>query len=150
MALDTFALQLEAFVKKAGENAGAVVRKASLDVSRSVVMMTPVGNPTLWKSKPPAGYVGGRLRANWNASIGGPDLRTTTAVDATGTATIDRMGAVLAQADGQQDIYIMNSLPYAPVIEYEGHSKQAPAGMVRITVAQWQGFVDRAAAEVQQ
>jgi len=46
--------------------------------------------------------------------------------------------------DGTQDIYLLNSLPYVRRIEYEGWSSQAKAGMVRITVAEFQTFVDKA------
>ena len=38
----------------------------------------------------------------------------------------------------------MNSLPYIRPLEYEGHSKQAPAGMVRVSVTEFQTFVDNA------
>lgn len=142
---DTFALSLAAFAAKAPDKARAVVRKVAIDTLSRVVLRTPVGNPQMWKSKPPAGYVGGRLRANWNTSIGAPSLTVTAKRDAAGEATIQRGRGVIAASDGEQPIYIMNSLPYVREIEYEGHSRQAPAGMVRITVAELQSFVDNAA-----
>ncbi|WP_256203847.1 MULTISPECIES: hypothetical protein [unclassified Pseudomonas] len=37
----------------------------------------------------------------------------------------------------------MNNLPYAIPLEY-GHSTQAPAGMVRVTLANFQHIVDEA------
>jgi hypothetical protein len=37
----------------------------------------------------------------------------------------------------------VNNLPYAVPLEY-GHSKQAPGGMVRITLARFQQIVDEA------
>ncbi|QQP96546.1 hypothetical protein [Lysobacter enzymogenes] len=141
---DTFALQLAKFAEKAEGNAVQVVRAVSIDLLTRIVLRSPVGNPSLWKGKAPKGYVGGRLRANWNTRLGGPDLSTTTAVDKSGQNTISTGSAIIGGADGQQDIYIMNSLPYVREIEYEGHSKQAPAGMVRVTVTEFQTYVDNA------
>ena len=144
-----FSLDIAAFVKKAGGNVEKVVQKVGADILASVVARTPVGNPSLWKSKPPKGYVGGRLRDNWNVSFGAPDLTTTVIRDQSGAPTISRGIGVLAGWNGEADIYVMNSLPYVRTIEYEGHSKQAPAGMVRITVTEFQAFIQKAIAEVQ-
>lgn len=145
---DTFTLDLEAFAEKAKHNAAVVVRKSSLDLLNSVVMRTPVGNPSLWKSKPPKGYVGGRLRANWNVSLDAPDESTSDAIDKTGAPTIARGGRAMSEADGKRDIWMVNALPYAIPIEY-GHSHmQAPAGMVRVSVTEWQQYVNLQAAKV--
>jgi hypothetical protein len=69
----------------------------------------------------PAGYVGGRMRAAWNVSIGAPDTTTTDAVDPQGQSTIDRGISVIVGAEDTQNIYLTNSVPYAVSIEY-GHS----------------------------
>lgn len=145
---DTFALDLSKFIAKANGNVEQVVQKVGADLLASVVSRTPVGNPSLWKSKPPAGYVGGRLRGNWNVSFGAPDFKTTPVRDQSGGPTIGRGISILTHWKGEADIYVMNSLPYVRTIEYEGHSRQAPAGMVRITVTEFQAFVQQAAAEV--
>jgi hypothetical protein len=147
VADNIFALQLGAFAKQVPEKARQAVRGATLGITKEVVFTTPVGNPTLWKNKPPKGYVGGRLRANWNAGLASPDLTTTDAIDPVGEETIARAGVVLGEwKDG--DIYLTNNLPYAVPVEY-GHSSQAPAGMVRVSVTHWQTFVDTAALELQ-
>lgn len=146
---ETFALDIAGFVKKAGGNVEKVVQKVGADILASVVARTPVGNPSLWKNKPPNGYVGGRLRGNWNVSFGAPDLTTTVVRDQSGGPTVSRGIGILTNWNGEADIYVMNSLPYVRTIEYEGHSKQAPAGMVRITVTEFQAFIQKAIAEVQ-
>lgn len=145
---NTFELQLAKFAEKAGDNARTVIRKVSTDVLTKVVLRTPVGNPSLWKSKPPAGYVGGRLRANWNVSFGHPNFTVTQSIDRTGSNTITAGRNTINRAYGDNPIFIMNSLPYVREIEYEGHSKQAPAGMVRITVTEFQTFIDQAVSEL--
>lgn len=145
---DTFALSLARFAEKAPEQARTVVRKVAIETLTRVVLRTPVGNPSLWKGKPPAGYVGGRLRANWFTSIGVPNHATSKAIDSSGAASINRGTATINAATTDQPIYLMNSLPYVREIEYEGHSRQAPAGMVRITVTEFQTMVDTAAVQV--
>jgi hypothetical protein len=144
---DTFALQLKAFAEKAKDHANVVVRNVSIDLLTATVMRTPVGNPSLWQSPAPKGYVGGRLRANWNVSLGAPDDSTTTATDAGGSGTISRGSSVINEYKAQ-DIYITNSLPYAIPVEYGHSAKQSPAGMVRVSVAESQAFVSKAIASL--
>lgn len=143
---ELFTLQLSEFVKKAQANVDEVVTKVAIDVLKNVVHRTPVGNPTLWAGPAPKGYAGGRLRAGWYASLGKPDDSTTHAIDPSGVATIERGSKkILARKNGE-DIFIVNNLPYAIPVEY-GHSEhQAPAGMVRVTVAEAQAFVHEAVA----
>lgn len=145
---ETFALSLKAFADKAKAAPAQVVRKVAIDLLTATVLRTPVGNPDLWKNKPPKGYVGGRLRANWNVSLVTPDTSTTDAIDKSGQAAIARGASVAGEADGIKDIFIMNSLPYALPIEYGHSGVQAPAGMVRVSVAEFQAFVDKAAASL--
>jgi hypothetical protein len=94
--------------------------------------------------KAPAGYTGGRFRANWFVAIGSPNESTIAAVDPSGNATIAAGLAVLTAVKTGQPIFITNSLPYAHKLEFEGHSKQAPAGMLRVTIAELQIIVDEA------
>jgi len=44
-------------------------------------------------------------------------------------------------------IYMRNNLPYAVALE-NGHSQQAPAGVVKVTVAEFGGIVSKKAREV--
>ncbi|WP_313398194.1 hypothetical protein [Stenotrophomonas sp.] len=96
----------------------------------------------------PEGYVGGRLRANWFVSVGVQNRATTAARDQDGATTINRGVATISSADVMREVYITNSLPYAIPIEY-GHSRgQAPQGMVRVTVTEFQTYIQKAIAEV--
>ena len=96
------------------------------------------------------GYVGGRFRGNWFVSIGTPNLTTTEEVDPRGSQTIARGSAILQGYAPGSTIYISNSLPYGPRLEFEAWSSQAPAGMVRITVAEFQQAVREAVQETPQ
>lgn len=141
----SFALQLQNFANKAGANADLVVQKVTIDVARSVIMKSPVGNPELWKGKAPAGYVGGRFRANWMFGVGQVDTTTTEDIDASGGSTLSKLAAAIGATGAGGVTYISNSLPYGPALEH-GHSGQAPGGMVRVTVAEFSQFIESAVA----
>lgn len=142
---DTFALDLSKFIEKAQDHAREVVQKTAIEVFAKTVERTPVGNPSLWKGKPPKGYVGGRLRANWNTSFNTPDATVSTSTSYSG-----KRGEISSKVGQwrEGDIYLMNSLPYVHEIEYGNHSTQAPAGMVRVTVTEFQTFVAQAIASL--
>lgn len=95
--------------------------------------------------KAPAGYVGGRFRANWQVTFNAPATNELDQIDPSGSATISRGTGMLMQFNSAVgSIWMMNNVPYAQALEY-GHSKQAPAGVVRISVAEFQTFIDDAA-----
>lgn len=89
------------------------------------------------------GYVGGRFRGNWQFSIGAPADAVLDQVDPGGNVTLAKLKLQVEQLTIGQTAYIVNNLPYAVPLEY-GHSKQAPGGMVRITLARFQQIVDEA------
>lgn len=81
----------------------------------------------------PAGYVGGRLKANWQVSQNAPKTGTLDTTDKSGATTIAQIEAGMG---GWGSVtYLANNLPYAHAIEFDGHSKQAAAGMVRVNFA---------------
>lgn len=138
----SFGAQLQAFADKTMLNADVVVQKVTLDIAKSVIQKSPVGNPDLWKSPAPPGYVGGRFRANWMFGDGQINTTTTEEIDNTGSATQTRLAAAIAATHAGGVTYISNSLPYAIPLEY-GRSGQAPQGMVRNTVTEFQQYVDQ-------
>ena len=145
----SFAEDIAKFAAKCNGNADRVVRKVVLDIGRSLVEKTPVGNPDLWQNpdNKPDGYVGGHARANWSHSIGALVNQEFDVVDATGNASIDRIvGSVPVKAAGKVH-YIQNSLPYMQALE-DGHSTQAPAGMVAITQTEFQDYIQKALGEL--
>ncbi|MBA6129366.1 hypothetical protein [Pseudomonas juntendi] len=91
----------------------------------------------------PAGYVGGRFRGNWQFSIDLPATGELDRIDRSGDDTIAQLKAQVEALTIGQTAYIVNNLPYAVPLEY-GHSTQAPAGMVRVTLANFQAIVDQA------
>jgi len=147
-AASSFSLDISKFVAKAKGNGRAVVRKVVLDVGTSMALKTPVGDPTRWAHPAPEGYVGGRARGAWQYAKGAPETREPGGVDASGQASVRRIAAGVAAGDAAAAHYITNSVPYIRPLEYEGHSKQAPEGMVRVTILEFSRFVDRAVREL--
>lgn len=124
-----------------------VVRATALQLFSAVIMGTPVGNASLWKTKyPPKGYVGGRLRGNWQCTIGEPSDAVSDEPDPDGGATVGRAAAVIADYKLGPSLYLANNLPYAQWIE-DGNSTQRPNGMVAINVAEFQRVIDAKALE---
>lgn len=144
----TFALDLSKFAAKAGKNADAVVKKVVLDMGRRIVERSPVGDPSLWESDAPPGYVGGRFRGNWQYSLNSPSTGTLPDIDPSGRATVSRIGASIPDKAAGHVHYLTNNLPYALRLEYVAWSSQAPNGMVGITVAEYASIVRGAAQTV--
>ena len=143
-----FALDLSNLVKDA--TADAVVKamqKLALDALRGVVLKSPVGFPPSWKRAAPKGYVGGQFRGAWQLSVGveNPGLAGKSRPGKTGSANAANAAAGDARGELQklqpyQSVYIVNGLPYAERLE-NGWSKQAPLGMVALTVQELQNVV---------
>lgn len=79
----------------------------------------------------------GRLRGNWQFSVGAP-VTTAIADVRPGEAAQAEAAEVAAALVGDQTFYGRNNLPYAYRVEYEGWSHtKAPAGMMRKNVARF-------------
>lgn len=113
----------------------------------------------------------GRARGNWNISVGSPDLTTSDTKD----PKFKNPKSIPAGAD-DQPIYICNNLPYIKTLEFGGYpspvekgtwvkkgkngpshyeirsengfSKQAPQGMVGVTVANAETYLKKAMNDV--
>lgn len=138
----SFSVDISRWVAKANGNADKVVRQVVNLAAQGVVMRSPVDT--------------GRFRGNWNYSGTAPDTSTTVVVDPVGAATLASIAAKSAGLKAGGVAYVTNSLPYAQKLEYglypnppkrptgktvNGFSRQAPNGMVRITVAGLPGAI---------
>ena len=131
--MGTFADQLQAFAEKTKVSMETVVRKSALELLTGVVSLSPVDK--------------GRFISNWMTSVSTKNSSTVLTEDKTGGPSFARFGPALSGWMPGESIYITNSLPYAYRLEYEGWSKKAPNGFVRITVQNWVEFVNKAVAE---
>ena len=84
--------------------------------------------------KKPEGYVGGRFKNNWYVGFDSQPTQSNDTPDASGQGSSSRGLAVLEvfRVGQVNSIYFTNNLPYAAALE-NGHSGQAPGGIVGIT-----------------
>lgn len=146
--MGTFALQIAAWVQKTKDDTDKVVRYCLASIDGRLVSRSPVGDAKYWKHPPPKGYAGGRFKGNWQMSIGSPAMGALDVIDKDGKATIAAHAGIVASAKAGEVFYLMNNLPYANRIE-KGWSRQAPVGLVAITVVEWNNIVDAAVNGVQ-
>jgi len=87
----------------------------------------------------------GTFQNNWLVSIGEPADATTTMFGAFAAQSAGALASYAAMTEFPV-IYLQNNLPYALRLE-NGWSKQAPSGVVAMTVAElsaiWSGMGDR-------
>lgn len=154
----SFASDLDRFGRTAiGRNLADLRENVAVALFSAVIKASPVGNPDLWKvnqgkpmkeRKGPAGYVGGRFRANWICNISSIDRTTTENVDPTGSVAIALVISECSNARANQTLFLTNSLPYAMKLEYESHSSQCPGGMVRLAVARFRKIIKKELAKI--
>ena len=132
--MGSFALDLSKFAKLTENKMELVVKKAFIGLSSDIIKDTPVAE--------------GRLRANWQVGINKFDESTTEDIDKSGSTTIARVEGDSNRFKLGDTITLSNNLPYAHRIEFEGWSKKAPAGMVRINVIRWQQHLDTQARKL--
>lgn len=90
-------------------------------------------------------YTGGRFKGNWQVGIGAMNETNDSPPDKSGKGALGRANAVLQGWKPGQTIVLSNSLPYAKRLEL-GWSKQAPAGVVRLTVQNYSAALANAVA----
>ena len=83
----------------------------------------------------------GALRGSWRSSNGVANLDSTPRLDPSGAEPKEELSDIVAQNDGTEDFVFSNALPYSESIEFDGHSKSHPEGMVRRNLPSWPGLV---------
>ena len=121
------------FAKQCRENPQRFARQVALGMLSEVVQRSPVDT--------------GRFRGNWQVQANtAPNVLDTT--DPSGSMTIANGAAALRSLPSNvPSIYMLNHLPYSIELE-NGHSQQAPQGMVRLTVQRYRAIVDAVAREL--
>lgn len=115
---DQFRAQVRKFRKRIRENSERAWRGFAFNVAREIVMRSPVDL--------------GRFRGNWNVQFD-TSPQTSEGLDRDGGPTLQRIASQLAGYKSGKRFWLLNHLPYSIPLEY-GHSRQAPQGMVRLTV----------------
>lgn len=146
--MGSFAIDLQKFAEKAGEKADRAVAGIVTRIAQEVDKRSPVGDAAYWLSPPPKGYVGGRFRANWQLGIGELPAGIVNAEDPQGTIALPRIVAEIPDEASGKVYYLANNLPYADRLE-NGWSRQAPQGIVGLTVVMFEQIVREAVGAVQ-
>lgn len=124
--MSTFTLDLTRFAKKSKADIKLVIQKITMEAFKRVILRTPVDT--------------GRARANWSVSESGPNITyEITSEDKSGQKTISTATKTVNGWNCIGSIFMLNNLGYIVPLEY-GSSKQAPGGMVRLTVAEMQAW----------
>ena len=113
---DKFRVGIKNLMTKTKEKTEIFVKQLVDEIDSELVLRSPVDT--------------GRFKANWiigNGSINTEKFER--------FSDISHSPFIQSIKVNGQTIYITNSLPYAYRLEYQSWSKQAPAGMTRITVA---------------
>lgn len=145
-----FSANIDRWAQKFKLSTEQLITAIALRAFENIVRRTPVGNPDLWKSAAPKGYIGGTARNSWYVSLGARDTSKGAAKpNASGAQAMASFSAI-GQRQPNQVIWLNNNAPHIKALEY-GHSTQAPEGMVRITLSEIQTFykqdVDKVRAE---
>lgn len=129
----SFAAQLQAFGELVQQDADEVFQIVATEVGQSVINLTPVDT--------------GRALSNWNAGINAPDDVYRETEDPLDSKTSARLAGEFQSLKFGDTAYITNATPHVPFLEY-GSSKQAPNGMIRITLARFNNIVQDAVSRV--
>lgn len=136
-----FSVQLMQHTDKRVQGLKTVTKNVIRALAVDLVDRSPVGEPELWKSKPPKGYVGGQLKANWQYGFNSVSNGYLPDVDRSGQISLNRIDRGLNSIDDVDGIhYLFNNMPYATMLEL-GWSAQAPTGMVALTVIDFPDIV---------
>lgn len=143
----SFSLSLGKALAKVKADKDKIARGTIQHVVSDIIIGTPVGDPTLWKSKPPKGYIGGTLRGAWNASVSSPNRSVTKSKDKNGQATIRKAEQIIGKFTIGTTFYLTNPQPHALPVEHGWSTIQRPQGMVRVAVANANKYLKAQAAK---
>ena len=135
----SFASELSNFTAKAESNTEQVFRASTISLFSRIISRTPVKS--------------GRLKGNWQIDINQPATADVSDSDTTPINTLDggskrKVASGVMRANLNDSIYMVNNLPYARRIENGNFSDQAPAGMVGVSVAEFNREVEKQARKL--
>lgn len=126
----SFSLQIENWANEALGAIEQTFKDVVIQIGETLVNLSPVDT--------------GLFKGNWQLTIDAPSNHSIDRHDKEGSETISALIAAANSLEPGQTAWLVNNLIYSIPLEY-GHSQQAPAGVVRITVAQFQKIVREAA-----
>jgi len=126
----SFAKDIAKWAESTGQDIDTVRRAAFMDMTKGIVKRTPVDT--------------GRAKGNWQPSTGSPKSGAISLRDKIGSIVEKKAQSVVDSVKGDETLYLTNNLEYIGGLEYGRKSKQAPSGMLRVTVREFQSSVRKA------
>lgn len=137
-----FLLQFKSNQKMALSAVDKTIGETASQLFDRIVQRTPVGDPSLWAWPAHSDYVPGTLRDGWKIS------NTTASRGSLGrfqsdSSVLSNYGLLAKVGGANSKVYasIYNEVPYAQRVEEGWSVKQAPQGMLRISVAEFRGML---------
>ena len=128
----SFTSDMKAYAEKAKRGFEDVVAESLVNLSSSVIVKTPI--------------LDGTLALSWRPTTAAPSTSSTAfSTDSTQLAAIEDETRLALEVG---DYYLVNNQPYARRVEYDGWSDKAPRGMLRISVEEYQQFIDAEIAKL--
>jgi hypothetical protein len=132
-SVSSFTTGISKWTRKCQSRLEEVPKEVNWRISMKIIQRSPVDT--------------GLFRGNWQASLKSKPRGVVGTLDPTGTITMGKVTNVLMRMRPGDRFFLSNNLPYARALEY-GHSKQAPQGMVRLTIAEFHSITALAVADV--
>lgn len=130
-SLGTFSIDLSKFAKKAMGNVKQVVGQACFAIGEDIkTPATPMDT--------------GRARAGWIWQTGSISAYK----PPKGNYPDSGKGPAITPFNLGDTLYLANNVEYIKVLEDGWSKKQAPAGMVKVTLTRWQNYVAKAVASL--
>lgn len=126
----SFSDDIKRFASKTTKAHDEIARGTTIALFNAVIQDTPV--------------LDGRLRGDWQTSVGQPATDENGRVDTVGSASMAEVTANTPQGAGQET-YLTNNMPYCEKIENGSSKEKAPQGMVRRNVDRFQKLIDEQA-----
>ena len=127
----SFANDIRKYAEKQKRNLDEVATESLINLSASVIIKTPVDE--------------GTLANNWQPTTEAPANGVINNANNSGQMQ-DVENTIAASIGGVY--YLVNNLPYARPIEFLGTSQKAPNGMLRISIENYQKFIDNAISQL--
>lgn len=136
-------IDIDRMILKAKSALQDVAKMSLIEFGERLIYRSPIGNPSLWKKQPAwisKGYVPGKFINNWHLGVDVIPHEVLYIPDPSGEGSRIRIRQAIPRFPVGKMYYFANNLPYARALE-DGHSSQAPTGVLMLTSLEWNQIV---------
>jgi hypothetical protein len=141
-----FEREMVAFAEAGKQALQDMTKMILVEISVRLVNRSPVGDPPSWKHQPPhipRNYLPGTFKNNWSLGVDAVNPDIFFAQDPSGANSITRIALAIPRWPVGHTYFFCNNLPYAQALEDGWSHKQAPNGMVSLTMSEFQNIVEQ-------